>query len=141
MKKTLAFFLALVLFLPAASFADTEEELIGAWIGLREEYPGDVSYFLVDLYDDHTALYESNAFTKFDDEGFQIIRTGTWELKEDGVYIHFKNYWNDEKTEDFHLELTSHHYLAYKLAVSYILFTKMPGCLSIKKTKIVNSWD
>ena len=141
MKKILVLFLSLVLLIPSVSIANTEDELIGCWIGLREDYPGDVTYFLVDLYEDHSALYESNTFTKYDDEGFQIIRTGNWELKEDGVHVYYKSYGNNKETVDFHLELTDQHYLAYKLAVSYILFTKMPGCVRIKNTTIVNSWD
>ncbi|MBO7662849.1 MAG: hypothetical protein J6U01_05720 [Clostridia bacterium] len=141
MKKVLLFLLALSLFLPTVSYAGTVDYLIGAWIGLREEYPGDVSYFLVDLYDDYTALYESNSFTKYDNEGFQIIRTGTWDFTDGVVHVRFKNYWDESQEDDFELELTQDHYLAHKLAVSYILFSKMQGCRKVKHTKTVKSWD
>ena len=141
MKRILVLFFSLLLLFPAVSSAGTVDELLGCWIGLREEYPGSVTYFLVDLYDDYTALYESDGFTMFDDEGLQIIRRGTWDFTDGVVHVHFKNYWNEEQLEDYELVLTDDHYLAHKLAVSYILFAKMPGCRKIKNTKIVKSWD
>ena len=141
MKKLLALVLILALLLPSFCFADTMDELLGAWIGLRESSPGDITYFFVRLYDDFTALYESDSFSFTDDEGFRIVKDGTWELKKDGVHVYTKNIWDSKKTEDFHLELTNAHYLAYKLASTYIIFTKLPDCRPVSKTTIVESWD
>ena len=141
MKKILIFVLIFSLLLPVSAFADTRTELIGAWMGLRESFLGELTYFLVRLYDDNTALYETDSFSFSDDEGFRVVKNGTWELKDDGVHVYTPNIWDSNKTEDFLLELTNAHYLAHKLVSSYIIFTKLPDCRPISETHIVDSWD
>lgn len=141
MKKLLAVILILSLILPAAALASTEEELIGTWVGSSEFYYGEVTYFLVRLYDDHTAIYEANKVQFFEPYPDAVSHDGKWELKEDGVHIYYKNGRDPSKDEDLVLYLTQAHYLAMKLAASYVLFTKLPERRSIKEIHTVTSWD
>lgn len=144
MKRISSLFFVLILFLsllPVSSFASTEDELIGTWVGSSEFYYGEVNYFLIRLYDDHTALYESNKIHINDSEGFCTVCDATWELREDGVHVYYKNIWDSSKEEDFLLELTQSHYLAHKLANSYIIFAKLPERRKPGTFHTVSSWD
>ena len=141
MKKLIAFTLIMVLILPAAAVADTEQELLGTWVGTRDVFQGDVTYFFVRLYEDHEAIYETRGFDRGDKEGISLVNFGKWELKEDGVHITYKNYWNRKQTDELILGLTQAHYLAMKLAASYILFEKLPGTRPISDVHLVENWD
>ena len=141
MKNFFALVLAFCLCFPIFSSADTESELIGTWVGSSEFYYGEVTYFLVRLYDDHTALYESNKIEKYEMEGDGFVHNSTWELKEDGVHVYHENFWDSKKTDDFHLELTQSHHLAYALVDSYIIFVKLPERRNVGTFHTVSSWD
>ena len=71
MKKLITIILSLAMILPAAAIADTEQELLGTWVGTRDVFQGDVTYFFVRLYADHEAIYETRSFDKADTEGMQ----------------------------------------------------------------------
>ena len=56
MKRCFVLFLALSLLLPCFALADTEQELTGIWVGGSEPYRGEVDYFILRLFDDHSAI-------------------------------------------------------------------------------------
>lgn len=141
MKKLITIILSLAMILPAAAIADTEQELLGTWVGTRDVFQGDVTYFFVRLYADHEAIYETRSFDKADTEGISLVNFGTWELKEDGVHITYKNFWDRKQTDELVLGLTQAHYLAMELAASYILFEKLPGTRPIPDVHLVENWD
>ena len=141
MKKIFALILVLALVLPVASLANTEEELIGTWVGSSEFYYGEVNYFLVRLYDDHTALYESSCIRMFDDDPFCQVNNATWELLEDGVHVRYKNWMDPDKEEDLLLELTQAHYLSMGLSSSYVMFVKLPERKKAGSFHTVSNWD
>ena len=141
MKKILFLIMIFSLVVPSGSFANTEDELIGTWVGSSEFGYGEVSYFVVRLYDDYTALYETNVIRMYEDEGLSMVNNAKWELKEDGVHVYYKNYWDSKKDEEVLLELTQAHYLAYRLATSYVMFVKLPERKQIGSFHTVNNWD
>ncbi|MBO7663151.1 MAG: hypothetical protein J6U01_07250 [Clostridia bacterium] len=141
MKKFFALILILSVLFSGCAFADTESELIGTWVGSSEFYYGEVTYFLVRLYDDHTALYESNKIEMYEMEGNGFVHNSTWELKEDGVHVYHENFWDSKKTDDFLLELTQSHHLAHALVDSYIIFVKLPERRNVGTFHTVSSWD
>lgn len=141
MKRCFVLFLALALLLPCFALADTEQELIGVWVGGSEPYRGEVDYFILRLFDDHSAIYSSGGVDIWDAEGFQLVNKATWELKEDGVHVSYRNYWNNDQQDDFVLELTQSHHLARLVGVSYIIFTKLPDRRAIGSFHTVKDWD
>lgn len=141
MKKIFTLILALALFLPAASLANTEEELVGTWVGSSEFVYGEVNYFIVRLYEDHTALYESSCIRFYEDDPFTNVNNATWELKEDGVHVYYKNWMDPDKKEALLLELTQAHYLAMRLSTSYVMFVKLPERKPVGSFHTVSNWD
>ena len=141
MKKLIAIILLLAILLPVIALANTEDELVGTWIGMGSSFGGKMSLFIVRFFDDHTAIYEARGYDIFDYDGTDFVYDATWELKEDGVHVYYQNRWNSEQIDDFHLELTQAHYLAYKLVSTYILFEKMPEPRSISQIHTVENWD
>lgn len=141
MKKIFALILALALLLPAASLANTEEELVGTWVGSSEFSYGEVNYFIVRLYDNHTALYESSCIRLFDDDPFTNVCNAEWELDEDGVHVYYKNWMDPDKKEALLLELTQAHYLAMRLSTSYVMFVKLPERKPVGSFHTVSNWD
>ena len=141
MKKTFLFLLVLFIVFPCVSSADTESELIGTWVGSSEFRYGEVTYFMVRLYDDHTALYESNMIQMYEDEPEGFVHNATWELLDDGVHVYYRNFWDEKKTDDFLLELTQAHWLAHKLSESYIMFVKLPQRKPVGSFHTVSNWD
>ena len=141
MKRLITAILILVLILPATSLANTEEELIGTWVGSSEFYYGEVTYFMFRFYDDHTALYEANKIQMFEDEPDGFVYEATWELMEDGVHVHYNNFWDKKKKDEKILYLTQAHYLAYPLATSYIMFVKLPQRKEAGSFHTVSNWD
>ena len=141
MKKILVLILVLSLFLPAASLANTEEELVGTWVGSSEFVYGEVNYFIVRLYDDHTALYESSTIRLYEDDPFTNVNNAKWELMEDGVHVRYRNWMDPDKKEDLLLELTQAHYLAMGLSNSYVMFVKLPERKNAGSFHTVSDWD
>lgn len=141
MKRLIIVVLLVSFVLPSVVFADTESELVGTWVGSSEFYYGEVSYFMFRFYDDHKAIYQTNEAKMYDDDPFSIVNAGTWELKEDGVHVYHYNYWNKKEENEVVLVLTQAHYLAMKLATSYIMFVKLPERKSIGSFHIVENWD
>ena len=141
MKRLFAFLLFLFLLFPSFAYPDTMNELIGTWVGCSDAKYGEVDYFLVTLYDDYSAIYETSRITMFDSEGLNFVHNATWDLQDDGVHVHYRNFWDSSKEEDFVLELTQAHYLAHKLVTSYILFVKLPGTRKTTMVHTVSTWD
>ena len=139
MKKIAILMLIVCLFVPAVSFSSTEDELVGTWVGSSEFYQGEVNYYLVRLYEDHSALYEISKIEKFEIESFSNVYNGTWELKEDGVHVYYKNL--NKESKELLLELTQAHYLAIRLAVSYVMLVKLPPRKEVGSFHTVSSWD
>ena len=46
MKKLITIILSLAMILPAAAIADTEQELLGTWVGTRDVFQGRCHIFL-----------------------------------------------------------------------------------------------
>ena len=140
MKKLIAVTLILAMLLPAAAWANTQEELVGTWVGSSEFDYGKVTYFLLRLYDDHTALYETNTIQMREMDGDCLVFDATWELKDDGLHVRHKNLWGDQEQEEVYL-LTQAHYLAYKLAATAIMFVKLPDRRDLGTFHAIPNWD
>lgn len=141
MKKLLSLILAIVLLLPAASFADTQSELVGTWVGCSEFYYGKTTYYLVRLYDDHTAMYEVNGIEMIEHFDDSHVYAGTWELRDDGLHLEYYPYLHKKEKKEIVLELTTAHYLAFKLAASYVMFVKLPDRKPVGSFHTVKNWD
>lgn len=141
MKKILSLIIILALVFPACAFADTEAELVGTWAGSSEFVYGEVNYFLIRFYDDHTAIYETNKIEITESEGFNLVYSATWELLEDGVHVYYKNFWDSSKKEEIVLYLTQAHYLAYPLASTYVMFIKLPERRLPGTFHTISTWD
>ena len=140
MKKLFALFLALLSLFPSITLADTSDDLIGSWAGVREAERGKVDLFFVRFYDDGTALYDPHWFDLPDKEEYYLVNVGLWELKDDGVHIYYTGLFTGEDA-DLHLELTADHQLGIKLATSYILLSKLPDVQKKLKVHTVKNWD
>ena len=141
MKKLLSLIIILALVFPACAFADTEQELVGTWVGSSEFVYGEVNYFLFRFYDDHTAIYETNQLDILESEGINLVHSATWELQEDGVHVRYKNYWDSEKEDETILYLTQAHYLALPLASTFVMFVKLPERRLPDTFHTVTTWD
>lgn len=141
MKKWVALIIVFVLICPVFAFAGTEEELIGIWVGSSEFVYGEVNYFLFRLYDDNTAIYETNQLNISESDCFNMVYNATWDLQEDGVHVHYKNYWDSSKEEEIVLLLTQAHYLAMPLASSYVMFVKLPQRRLPGTFHTLSTWD
>lgn len=141
MKKALLILLILSFLVPSFAFSDTEHELIGTWVGSSEFYYGEVTYFLVRLYEDHSALYESNLIRMYDSESAGFVYNASWTLDDEGVHVRYNNFWDDKKEDDLLLQLTQSHHLALLLDSSYIIFVKLPELKEAGSFHTVTSWD
>ena len=127
--------------IPAAAIADTTEKLIGTWVGSSEFYTGEVTYFLIRLYEDNDALYETNCVKAYEDEPDGYVMRATWELLDDGLHIRYKNWWDHKKDEDLVLHLTQSEQLAMDLSTSCVIFVKLPDRKKKGTFHIVQNWD
>lgn len=141
MRKLITVILILSLLLPAAALADTEQELIGAWAAYAEFNHGVMYYYLLRLYEDHTALYQMDRMEFYEPWPDPYCHTATWKLKEDGVHLYYKNMNDPKKEEDMLLELTQAHCLAYRMPTHYVMFVKMFEPKGIGTFHTVTSWD
>lgn len=140
MKKIVLLLLTLALALPALSLADTESELVGTWVGSNESTYGVVYYYIVRLYDDHNAIYEANQIDMVEPYPEPHVSTGTWDLKEDGVHVYYRDMF-DKKDEELILELTQAHYLAMRMSTYSVMFVKLPDRIGIGSYHTVTNWD
>ena len=141
MKKFFSVFLVFLFVFTSFAFADTESELIGTWVGSSEFYYGEVTTFLLRLYDDHFALYQTNNAKLYESDPFSIVSNAKWELKEDGVHVYYRNYWDNSKKEEIIFELTQAHFLAYKLVNSYVMLVKLPDRQEPGTFHTVSEWE
>ena len=141
MKKIVLVLLAIVFLVPLLSSADTESDLVGTWIGMSEQSQGNMAYFFLRLFDDHTAVYEVNHFSFFDSDGMSFVTRGNWELLDDGIHVYTNNYWEITKKEEHIFYLTQAHYLAMQLSDHLILLDKMLEPRPIDNIHFVSTWD
>ena len=139
MKRFIILILALVVFLPSLSFSDTQQELIGTWIGISQQTTGNMAYMYLCLFDNGVAVYEVNHFSMFDFDGMSFVSHGDWELKRDGVHVSVIN--GSRQRDEYVFYLTQAHYLAFELSGEYMLFQKMVLPHSFDDIHTVTSWD
>jgi hypothetical protein len=139
MKRIIVLLLSLIVLFPSLSFADTQQELVGTWIGISQQTTGNMAYMYLCLFDNGVAVYEVNHFSMFDTDGMSFVCSGDWELKSDGVHVSVVDY--SMKRKEYVFYLTQAHYLAFEMSGEYMLFQKMVLPRAINDIHIVTSWD
>ena len=141
MKRLIALIMIMFMLAPAAVSADTYTELCGVWTGASEFTYGEVAYFMVHLYEDYTAIYETRSYSIYDTEGYGWVNIGTWKIEKGGVRITYPDPWGTSEEKELFLEFTQAHYLAHKLVNSYVLFVKLPDRRPLDKVHMLDDWD
>ena len=65
MKRIIIIILAFIVLFMSFSYADTQHELIGTWIGISQQTTGNMAYMYLCLFDNGVAVYEVNHFSMF----------------------------------------------------------------------------